>query len=637
MRKKVAFISEHASPLASLGGADSGGQNVYVAELALQLAQKGFDIDIYTRWEDFRLPEFVFWKPGVRVIHIQAGPIEYIRKEELLPYMDDFSENMQQFILDEDLIYELIHANFFMSGMVALRLKQVLDIPFVITFHALGYVRKLFQKEADKFPENRLDIEMELVKQADGIVAECPQDFEDLIAHYNADPDKVTVIPCGFNPEEFFPMDKQLSRAALKLDIEDKVILQLGRMVPRKGVDNVIMALSLLKNKGDNVKLLVVGGEVEEPGMKVNQELDRLKQLAREMDVEHQVIFTGRKDREQLKIYYDAADVFVTTPWYEPFGITPLEAMACGTPVIGANVGGIKFSVLEGKTGFLVPPKDPHVLADRIALLLDNEHLARNMGEQAIEHVHAAFTWEKVADEMILLYDQVLQTEKQEHKLAVALIEDAFEDAAETFKTASEKLSNQIADAAACMITALKKGNKILVCGNGGSAAESQHFAAELIGRFEIPYRKGLPVISLTADTSVLTAWSNDFGFDDVFARQVQAYGQTGDILLCLSTSGASANIIKAMQVANKTGMRCINLLGKDGGAAASEGFINLIVPSHSSQRIQEVHLHLIHLLCSLIENQLFKPGIPLKQEKSAHQPVFQYKSSGGFRNNYDS
>lgn len=624
MKKRIAFISEHASPMAQLGGADSGGQNVYVAELAGQLVKKGYEIDVFTRWENSGLPQSINYHPGLRVIHIEAGPVDQIPKEELLPYMDEFTAGMLDFIQVERVTYDLIHANFFMSGLVAMNLNEKLNIPFVITFHALGRVRKMHQKEADRFPEERIMIEEQLVRKASLIIAECPQDKEDLINLYLADPDRICMVPCGFNPQEFFPMDKKLSRTALELDENDKIILQLGRMVPRKGVDNVIRSIPLLDDSLKQVKLLIVGGDTEVPDFNANKELKRLKDLATELNVAGQVIFIGSREREQLKVYYDAADVFVTTPWYEPFGITPLEAMACATPVIGSEVGGIKYSVVDGKTGFLVPPNAPKVLADRISLLLNNKDLLSNMGEWALKHVCANFTWEMVADQISEQYENIFNSEEQQRLLDVELIESAFEDAATTFKNAASVLSEQIADAAGCMSTALKKGNKILVCGNGGSAAESQHFAAELVGRFELPYRNGLPVISLTADTSVLTAWSNDFGFEEVFARQVQAYGQQGDILLCLSTSGNSPNLIKALEMAREKHMLCINMLGKDGGKAAGYGFINLIVPSENTPRIQEVHLHLIHLLCGLIEKRLF----------SRPATAFAYQSSAGFNSN---
>jgi D-inositol-3-phosphate glycosyltransferase len=639
MKNRIAFISEHASPLASPGGTDSGGQNVYVAELARELAKKGYILDVFTRRDSYQQPRIVKQQPGIRVIHIDAGPAEEIPKEELLVHMDEFADDVLSFIAEENLTYDLVHANFFMSGMVAMQLKERLNIPFVITFHALGHVRRVHQKESDKFPLERLDIEAELVRKADAVIAECPQDMDDLIDYYQAPPEKIKMAPCGFNPEEFYPIDKELSREALGLEPAQKLILQLGRMVPRKGVDNVIRAMALLRSDAAQPRLIIVGGEKEVPGLDTCAEIRRLKALAIETGVEDRVIFAGRKDREQLKIYYDAADVFVTTPWYEPFGITPLEAMACATPVVGSDVGGIKYSVVDGKTGFLVPPRSPELLAEKVSLLLNNEELLTGMGRAALKHVQNNFTWAKVAEQIDALYEEILDVQEQERLEALNVINSAFEDAAMTFRKAANSLNQQIADAALCMATALKKGNKILVCGNGGSAAESQHFAAELVGRFEIPQRRGLPVISLTADTSILTAWSNDFGYDDLFARQVEAYGSAGDILLCLSTSGKSPNIIKAMQTANGMGMLCINMLGKDGGQAVAHGFINLVVPSHSSQRIQEVHLHLIHLLCGLIENRLFiKKGTYTSDEQEKYVPfkIINGNSSSAYVNAND-
>lgn len=619
--KRIAFISEHASPLALLGGADSGGQNVYVGELSIQLAKQGYEVDIYTRWENAVLPKVTSYTEGVNVIHIKAGPFGTIPKEDLFYYMDDFSEQVQVYIASEKIDYDLVHANFFMSGMVAMQLKTFLNIPFVITFHALGHVRLLHQKEQDRFPAERLKIEEELMKMADAIIAECPQDKEDLITYYSADPEKITVIPCGFNPAEFFPADKQLSKVRLGLNPKEKMILQLGRMVPRKGIDNVIIATSLLREIPAGYKLFIVGGE---PDDKDCPELERLKRLTEELNITDRVIFTGRKNRDELQVYYSAADVFVTTPWYEPFGITPLEAMACGTPVIGADVGGIKFSVLDGKTGFLIPPKSPSLLADRLTLLFEHDDLLKTMGRNALNHVYASFTWKEVGHQIHDLYRCVLCAGKFSHKEALELIEDGFGDTAQVFEKSAGVLKEKIAYAGNYMSKALKKGNKILVCGNGGSAAECQHFAAELVGRYEIPKRRALPVIALTTDSSILTAWANDFSFEDVFARQVQAYGKEGDILFCLSTSGASPNIIKAMKLANQMNMICITLLGKDGGEAADHGLVNLIVPSTSPQIIQEVHLHLIHSLCSLIERHMFSLPEEIKTTASSiSQPLF--------------
>jgi glycosyltransferase involved in cell wall biosynthesis len=191
------------------------------------------------------------------------------------------------------------------------------------------------------------------------------------------------------------------------LKTEEKILLQLGRMVPRKGVDNVVKALGCLKNTGVPYRLVVVGGETDDPNPMACPEIARLQKIAREHGVDDKVTFVGRKNREMLKYYYCAADIFISTPWYEPFGITPLESMACGTPVIGSNVGGIKYSVLDGKTGFLVPPNDPNTLAEKIDLLIADPALHQQMKRASIQRVKENFTWQKVASLVAELYKQI--------------------------------------------------------------------------------------------------------------------------------------------------------------------------------------------------------------------------------------
>jgi D-inositol-3-phosphate glycosyltransferase len=609
MKKKVAFISEHASPLAVLGGVDNGGQNVYVAELARNLVELGFLIDIFTRWDNPEFPEVIDWVPGVRVIHVKAGPVEPIEKEKLLPFMSEFRDNMAAFIDGQGTSYELIHANFWMSALVAADLKQSHNIPFVVTFHALGYVRKLHQNGQDKFPPERIALEKRAIDEADRIIAECPQDEEDLIAHYGADKHRIVTIPCGFNPHEFYPTDRLLARRLLKLDANDLIMLQLGRMVPRKGVDNAIRAVACIRKNGLPAKLVVVGGETDDVDPERNPEIARLQKIAAEEGVADYVIFTGRKSRDILRYYYSAADAFVTTPWYEPFGITPLEAMACGTPVIGSDVGGIKYSVEDGKTGFLVPPNNPEALAERVCRLLSDQELLKRMKQQAVRRANALFRWSQVAEKMAKLYFSVgyktssgfaLEEDKR------SFIEQAFQQASTTMLRARTMLTVHMADGAQRMVHCFKNNKKILVCGNGGSASESHHLVAELLGRFELANRPALPALALTADTSFITAWSNDIGYADIFARQVEAYGQPGDILFCFSTSGNSENVIQAMKVAREQQMTCIALTGKYGGDMALYADINIIVPSTSTQRIQELHLHILHTLCSLVETELF-------------------------------
>jgi glycosyltransferase involved in cell wall biosynthesis len=415
--KRIAFISEHASPLAILGGVDNGGQNVYVAELAKELADNGHSIDIYTRKEDPHQSDIVDWLPGIRVIHIKAGPTTILEKENLLCHMDEFRDNMLLFITSRRCYYDLIHAHFFMSALVASSIKKTLQIPYVVTFHALGLVRKAHQQDADKFPPERCLIERFIVRDADRLIAECPQDKEDLIRYYDAEASKISIVPCGFSPAEFQPYDRIAARKRLGLPETDRILLQLGRMVPRKGVDTVIKALGHLTHQAEKVRLVIVGGNSDEPDPRLTPEIGRLQELATAANVADRILFTGRKSREILRYYYAAADIFITTPWYEPFGITPLEAMACGIPVIGSDTGGIKYSVAHGRTGFLVPPKAPADLAKKIDRLLKDVRLAEQMGRRALKRVHKLFTWKKVALQMTDVYALVATTLRRE-KLA---------------------------------------------------------------------------------------------------------------------------------------------------------------------------------------------------------------------------
>lgn len=601
MKKRIAFVSDHASPLATLGGVDSGGQNVYVAEVAQSLATQGYLVDIYTRRESATVDEIVEFTPGVRVIHVKAGPADIMPKEMLFDFMDEFSEQTTNFIKENKLRYNLVHAHFWLSGIVAMRLKKRFHIPFVITFHALGAVRRLHQGSADKFPEQRVKIEEDIIWEADKIIAECPNDMKDLIALYRAPHEKIEIIPCGYNPDNFYPIEKNAAKGELGLSLANRYLLQLGRIVPRKGIDNVIEAFHLIHEKYPDLRLLVVGGNPED--MDIDMEFQRLKQLCTDHSIENKVIFTGQKTPDELKYYYSVADLFITTPWYEPFGITPLEAMACGTPVIGSDVGGISFTVRKNVTGDLVTPREPRQLASKIERLLHDSDNLEKMGKAAIQHVAQYFTWKIVSERIAELYEEVItkyQTQQQLQHL-----KNYFQQASQVFLKSSEVLPRLAINVASEICSVLTRGNKVLVCGNGGSAAESQHFVAELVGRFEIPERPAYPVLSLNTDSAVLTAWANDFGYDTVFQRQVQALGQRGDMLICLSTSGNSPNIVQALKQANDQDMITVNLLGKDGGEAVQYGDHNLIVPSSNTGRIQEIHLHLIHQLCWLVENQM--------------------------------
>jgi len=401
--KKIAIVSEHASPLALAGSVDSGGQNIYVAQTARQFAAAGHQVDIFTRRDDALLPAEVGWYPGVRVIHVPAGPARYVPKEDLLPYMDDFAAFLMRYADRQNEPYDVVHANFFMSALASLPLARRHGIPLAVTFHALGRVRRLHQREADRFPDSRFQIESDIVREADLVVAECPQDRRDLLNLYGADPRRIRVVPCGYDPLEMSPLDTAAARRKLGWQDGEFRVLQLGRMVPRKGVDNVIEALGVLHRRyGVAARLCVVGGDQRD-----GPELARLRGVAEQAGVMPFVEFAGRRDRQDLSKYYCASDVFVTTPWYEPFGITPVEAMACGRPVVGSDTGGIRSTIKDGKTGFLVPARDPEALAARLARLAHDSRLCRRMGQAGARRARRLFTWQQVGQDLLAVYDEL--------------------------------------------------------------------------------------------------------------------------------------------------------------------------------------------------------------------------------------
>ena len=410
---RIAMISEHASPLATIGGVDAGGQNIYVAHTARHLANLGYSVDIFTRRDNDDLPDVVEWLPGIRVLHVRAGPPSFVRKESLLPYMAQFARTVIEHAEVARACgapYAVCHAHFFMSGLVARRLKRALGIPFVVTFHALGRVRLLHQPH-DEFPPQRCILEQMVIDAADAIVAECPQDELDLARHYRTPASRMRMIPCGFDPDELQPVSREKAREHLSLAPDRPIVLQLGRMVPRKGVETVIRALGVLERRYRlSPLLLIVGGESPTADPVLTPEIGRLQRIAAEEGVARDVQFVGQRPRTELRYFYSAANVFVTMPWYEPFGITPVEAMACGIPVIGARVGGVQYSVEDGRTGFLVEARNADALARRLAHVFSDPSIPRLLGKRAKRRAWERFTWQQVSRSLADLYGEVATT-----------------------------------------------------------------------------------------------------------------------------------------------------------------------------------------------------------------------------------
>ena len=411
---RIAMLSEHASPVALLGSEDAGGQNVYVDQVSRNLGLLGFDVDVFTRRDSEELPDVMEWAHGVRVVHLRAGPARFIKKDPMWHHMPRFRDGFLHYARLGHRPYDLIHANFWMSGWAACQAKRLLQIPVVQIFHALGKVKRMHQGDADTSPHDRIVTEYSVIEEVDRIIAQCPNEMHELVTLYDTDPSKIEVIPSAVDVDAFRPVPKEQARAELGLDPDAWTVVYVGRMLPRKGIDNLVEGFARLARRADvPVRLVIVGGETTEGNPMQTPEIRRLAEMAALFRIRRLVHFTGKRDQTMLRYYYSAADVAVTTPWYEPFGLTPLEAMACGTPVIGSDVGGIKFTVADGETGFLVPPREPIALADRLQRLLSDRALARRMGRAARARVERLFTWRKVAERTAELYESVLRGHRE--------------------------------------------------------------------------------------------------------------------------------------------------------------------------------------------------------------------------------
>ncbi|GCF07517.1 glycosyltransferase [Dictyobacter arantiisoli] len=436
--QRIAFLSEHASPLALRGGADAGGQNVYVSEVSSQLASFGYQVDIFTRRDAAAIPEIVDWAPGVRVISVIAGPLDTLPKDLLWPYMPAFRDNILHIIDREQSSYDLIHSNFWMSGWVAIELKQRLGIPVVHIFHAMGKTKQRNQGDMDSSPGERIAVETQIIQSVDRLLAQCPSEEQELIEDYGADPQKVIVIPSAVNTEIFHPVERAEARSVVGLDPSAFVVAYVGRLLPRKDIRNVVRGVAQLiatcearqAGSAARIKLLIVGGETVEPDPVVTPEIGVLQKLAAELGISEHLHFIGKRQQDVLCYYYGAGDVVVTTPWYEPFGLTPLEGMACGRPVIGSAVGGITYTVVDNKTGFLIPPKNPAALAQRLQQLLQAPELCLSMGQTARQRVEQSFSWSTTALHTAIVYADLLisslseseqQSELRSPRVAVAV------------------------------------------------------------------------------------------------------------------------------------------------------------------------------------------------------------------------
>lgn len=409
---RIGMVSEHASPLAMLGGVDAGGQNVHVDALARHLAARGHEVVVHTRRDDPDLPAVVDLAPEVRVHHVDAGPARPVPKDELGPFLPTFADELVKFW--RGWRPDLVHAHFWMSGVTSLLACERLGIPSTITFHALGVVKKRHQAEADTSPDTRIPAEMQLIGSMDRIIATCSDEVRELV-DLGGDPDRIDVVPCGVDSQHFVPARSDHSSPVPERQERRHRVLTLSRLVPRKGVAEAVQMMAYLPD----VELIIAGGPAAQD-IESDPEVARLRELAAEHEVADRVRFVGAVDRDGIPQLLADVDVAVCLPWYEPFGIVPLEVMACAKPLVGTAVGGLLDTVTDGETGLLVPPKAPKEAATAVRMLLDDPEMRVIMGNNARTKIERRYDWAKVAEATEAVYEQMVADHRRSGDQRVA-------------------------------------------------------------------------------------------------------------------------------------------------------------------------------------------------------------------------
>jgi D-inositol-3-phosphate glycosyltransferase len=389
------MLSLHTSPLAPLGkSVEAGGMNVYVRELARELGKHGLIVDIFTRWTDPTTPRILPLSEHVRVIHIKAGPIARLHKNDLFQHIPEFVRRVQQFADCEQHSYNVIHSHYWLSGVAGMQLAQAWDIPHMTMFHTLARLKQQARPEEQE-TALRIEYEGRIISSVDQIAVATPHERDQIARIYGVSRARMTIVPCGVDLRHFHPQNRQQARAALGLNGKP-TLLFVGRPDPLKGGDLLIQAAGLLQQPAD---VVMIGGNLED-----DPELERLREAARAQGLADAVRFVGAVPQEELPRYYSAADLMVVPSYYESFGLVAVEALACGTPVIATKVGGLQYIVQDGENGFLVPWRCAGFFAEKIDEALGDETLLDGMRGNARASV-LRYSWRAVAEQIRQVYD----------------------------------------------------------------------------------------------------------------------------------------------------------------------------------------------------------------------------------------
>ena len=395
---RVAFISFHACPLASPGEGKSGGMNVYARQLALALGNTGVHVDIFTRGHTEAESKITEIASGVRVIHLPGGPAE-TAMDGLFPHLPEFSQALLEFQRETGLTYQAVHSHYWLSGWVGQQMAIEWRVPHILTFHTLSLI-KMQSRAGESEPATRQQVEQELMASADHIVAFSPHERDAMVRLYQADATRIGLIPCGVDLSLFRPLDQQEVREKLGLNGE-KVLLYVGRIEPLKGLELLLHTAAQLQTF-EQIRVLVVGG-----GAGRDQEIDRLREMAKSLNVDEVFDFIGRVDQQDLPLYYNAADVCVVPSFYESFGLAALESMACGTPVVATRAGGLSTIIQHGRTGYLKAWRCPEAFASSLEMIISSRNLQHSMGLAARRRAEG-LSWDNVAGQIAGVYDSLI-------------------------------------------------------------------------------------------------------------------------------------------------------------------------------------------------------------------------------------
>ena len=407
------MLSYHTCPLATLGGKDTGGMNVYVRELSHVLGSMGVHVDVYSRSQDEHVPHVVHdLGYGNRVVHVPAGPEKPLPRIELAEYIPTYVNYIIDFAQQKNLQYDVIHGHYWMSGIAGRDLKIAWNIPLIQMFHTLGLMKNRIAREGEHEGDYRVRGELEVLRHADMVIAATSAELAQLQWLYEVRTDHVKIVPPGVDLGRFYPIPKDEAKEFIQIPCENRMLLFVGRIEPLKGIDTLFRGIALLRDQGvleqQGLCLAVIGGDASFSESQMSQEMARLNLIRRELGLEDFVTFLGKQDQATLPYYYSAADIVVVPSHYESFGMVALEAMACGTPVVASQVGGLAYLVQDGETGFHVPDQDPVSLSNQLLVILEDNELFTRMSVNAVEYAKG-FSWQKISAQILDLYQETVR------------------------------------------------------------------------------------------------------------------------------------------------------------------------------------------------------------------------------------